>query len=153
MSSSVQIKGLDNFRKMGVVFGDMLEEATKQLMADIHLEIVRLTNKGMNAYNKPFLPYAKSTVKKKIEAKKKTTPNMQQSTAMISSLTVTRFKTKLVKYKLGVQGSHDGVSNRKKLAYLKDYKNYIILGWSPHIKKMVDIHFKRFIKRYIKAVS
>lgn len=153
MTASVQIKGIGNLAKMGNIWKDILEEGSKQLMADIMLEVVRLTNKGMNAYNVPFIPYAKKTVQIKIKTGRKLTPNMQQSSAMLSSLTVTRFKTKMIKYKLGVQGSHEGVSNRSKLAFLKDHKNYTILLWTPHYKKMAEKHFDRLVKRYIKSVS
>lgn len=153
MTVSVQIIGIENFDKMAKVWDDMLEEASKQLMADILLEVVKLTNKGMNAFNKPFIPYAKKTVQIKIKTGRKLTPNMQQSSAMLSSLTITRFKTKMVKFSLGVQGSHEGISNRKKLAYLKDHKNYVILAATPHYIKLTEKHMKRFLARYIKAVS
>ncbi len=153
---SAEIKGLQNLARISRIHDRLLQEAVKQLMADILLEIVRLTNKGINARNQSFIPYSKATIIHKAKKGLSTIPNMQETSSMLHSLQVTPLSrtTALKKYKIGVTGSDiNGVSNSAKLGSLRNRKNYVILEWSEHYKKMVERHMQRFIKRFIKTVS
>jgi len=141
---SFEIKGIENIDLMRKAYDNILRDTAKKIMADIMLEVVRLTNLGINAYGKPFLPYASSTVKKKAKQGKSTTPNMQDTSSMISSLSFVKSKTKkgFASQAIGVRGSYKGISNRKKLRHLKDMKNYVILEWTPYYDKIVKKHLK-----------
>lgn len=154
--ATVEVKGLEKLKGMSSILDAFLAEATKQVMADIMLDTQRNTNKGLNIYRQPFIPYAKATVKKKIEDKKSTTPNMQQDSAMLNSLgflPAGKSRTFII-YKIGVKGSHKGVSNKAKLRWLNDHKNYVILGeWPPYRVKMANSHINKAVKRFINKVS
>jgi len=153
--AEVELKGLEKLQKMEDIFYKELQEATRQLMADVMLRVVLNTNAGKNAYNVPFTPYAKFTIKKKIKDGKQTSPNMQDSSSMINSLGFlpARNTKYFIVYKIGVKGGYKGVSNKAKLRYLRDHKNYLILAWTPFYIKMVNQHFKRFVARYIRIVN
>ncbi len=153
--AEIVIKGMDKLQKMIDIHYRMLEEYTKQAMADMMLNIQRNTNKGLNADNVPFISYANSTVKHKIKVGKSTTPNMQETSSMMNSLNfipARKSKTFII-YKIGVKGSYKGVSNKVKLKKLSEHKNYYILRWTPFYKKLVNTHFERFVKRYINKVT
>jgi hypothetical protein len=148
--ASVVIKGMGNLKKISDEFDRQLEEATKQVMADIMLKIVVNTNAGRNAYNVPFLAYAKKTIAKKREQGKSTKPNMQDTSSMISSLDFlpARKTRTFIVYKIGVKGSYKGVSNKAKLKYLDEHKNYYILRRTPFYIKIAKTHLNRFAKRF-----
>ena len=154
--AQVIIKGMEKLKKMSNTLDAFLEEATKQVMADIMLDTQSNTNKGLNIDRQPFIPYSKKTVKKKIEDGKSTTPNMQDTSAMLSSLDFlpARKSRTFIIYKIGVKGSHKGVSNKAKLKWLSDHKNYVILGkWPPYRIKMANSHINKAVKRFINKVS
>ena len=151
-----EIKKIENLDRMTKIYDELLQEAVKQLMSDVLLEIVKLTNKGLNARNHKFRPYAKSTRIHKAKTGRSTTPNMQETSSMMSSLLITRLRetTPIVAYKIGVTGSDiNGVSNTAKMASLRNHKNYIILEWSKHYKTLVNKHLKVFLERFIRTVS
>ena len=153
---SVELKNLENLVRMENIFNSMLNNAMKKLVADVMLEIIRLTNKGMNAYNKPFLPYSKSYQAERVKSGRNAKPNMQWTSSMLHSLSVTplRQTTQIRAYKIGVSGTDiNGVANTIKLTKLKHHKNYIILEGSPYYKKLVDKHLKRFLRDFINRVS
>ena len=153
---SAKIKGIENLARITRIHNELLQEAVKQLMADILIEVVRLTNAGLNARNKRFIGYAKSTIIHKAKTGRSTTPNMQETSSMMSSLLITPLSksTPVIAYRLGVTGSDiNGISNTAKMASLKNHKNYIILEWSKYYKDLVNKHMQRFIKRFIRTVS
>ena len=152
--SKVEIKNLEVLRKMIDVQHLLSQQMIAELMADVLLEIIRLTNKGLNAYAQPFTPYSKATVNHKVKTGRSTTPNMQQTSSMLSSLNVKPITvTKIIKYKISASGSFKGVSNKAKLVHLANHKNYIILEWTPNYMKLVDKHSKIFQRRAAQRMS
>lgn len=153
--AEVIIKGLGNLKKMSSILDAMLDEAAKQVMADLILEVQRNTNKGLNADKVPFISYAKATVKKKIEDGKSITPNIQDTSSMMNSLGFipARKSRTFIVYKIGVKGSYKGVSNKAKLKWLNDHKNYYILRWTPFYIKMANTPMNKAVKRFINKVS
>lgn len=152
--AKVEIKNLTVLQKMIDAEHLLLQQMISELMADVLLEIIRLTNAGLNAYAQPFIPYSKYTVKHKIKTGRQTTPNMQQTSSMLNSLNIkTVGITKIIKYRISASGSIKGVSNKSKLVSLANHKNYIILDWTPHYMKLVKKHSDRFKKRASRVLS
>lgn len=152
---TAKLEGLEKLIRMEKIYDDMLNEMLKQLTADVILEVMRLTERHLNAYAKPFAPYSQRTINKKLAEGKSTLPNMRDTGAMLHSLSVTPVKrtTNIKIFKIGVSGSFNGVSNSAKLGRLKNHKNYIILEWTPHYQKLVEKHARRFMRRFLSKVN
>ena len=151
----VTIVNGDLFTRMAMRYDMMLDQAMRQMMSDYLLEVVRSTNMGLNYKGDPFLPYSAGYTAKRVAEGRSIKPNMQYTSSMLSSLTITSLTrtTSLKKYKLGVSGSdRDGVSNSAKLADLKTRKNYIILAKSKKYEKLVTEHLTRFLTRFSREV-
>lgn len=130
----------------------LLKQFIPELTSDLLLEIVKLTNKGMNAYNEPFQSYSAGYIKQRKKKGLGITPNMQYSSDMMNSLTPSRLSS--TSWKLGFLGSdRDGVSNVYKAAKLERTKNYIILGFTDYYLKFVDKKLKRFMDKVGKEWS
>lgn len=125
----------------GIELGDLV-------MAAIYSEILILVNSGKNADNQPLAPYSQSYIKKRVKAGRSSSPNLQFTSDMINSLTITKSVSgSTQKWIISPSGGdRSGVSNNDKMVYLEDMagKNYTLLDWTNHMQKTMDKVIKRW---------
>lgn len=129
---------------------NILNSALKNTASDLLYKIVKATNNGKDAYNKPFLPYSKGYLNKRLKSGLGTVPNLQLTSDMIKSLTVREeSKTKVV---IEVQGmGSEGLTNNQKLFYIQNDPKAprIMLASSPYYKKYVQNRLNYHIKKQL----
>jgi len=117
----------------GIELGDLI-------IAAVYAEIITLVNSGKNSDNQPLAPYSPGYVKQRLAAGRSASPNLQFTSDMINSLTITKsIEGKLYKWVISPSGGdRSGVSNNDKMVYLEDMpgKNYTLLDWTGHLQTL-----------------
>jgi len=135
-------------------FMQFIDDALANTASDLLYKIVKATNAGKDAFNKPFLPYSSGYIKTRLKKGLGTFPNLQLTSDMIKSLTIT--KKSNVMYLIEVQGmGSEGISNNQKLYYVLENQTAPrkMLESSKHYQKYCSKRFSYHLQRILKKLT
>ena len=109
--------------------------------------VVKNTNRGINSFNVPFLPYSLRYQVYRANRGLGLFPNMQKTSAMMQSIQVDLNGIEDLALRIRPTGTdRNGIGNASKMQSLEGRKNYTILKESPFLIGIAKKRLEKYIK-------